>query len=181
MERVTGIEPAWPAWKARSSRRRPGWSVARPAAFVPSTCLSVGCVGSPPGARACRCGLPWLVGSRRRAVVRQERAGRDPQPHRGRNQGRSQEAGDQKHVQQHAQCDQHPAGGDERCCGRDESVHGHDQGGCADQACHGVAAPGGEAQLSPASWNSRLSVPAAPFYLGTRAITVEGASPDRRR
>jgi hypothetical protein len=38
---VTGIEPAWPAWKARDSRHLLGWSAPSRAHAVPSACLSV--------------------------------------------------------------------------------------------------------------------------------------------
>jgi mRNA interferase MazF len=46
---VTGIESAWPAWKAWSSERCLSWSGARRATSVPSNCLSGG-LRSPRGA-----------------------------------------------------------------------------------------------------------------------------------
>jgi hypothetical protein len=40
VERVTGIEPAWPAWKAGDSQRHRRWSAPSQVDAVPSTCLS---------------------------------------------------------------------------------------------------------------------------------------------
>ncbi len=40
VERMTGIEPAWPARKARDSKRHIGWSQPDQADAVPSVCLS---------------------------------------------------------------------------------------------------------------------------------------------
>jgi len=39
VERVTGIEPAWPAWKAGDSAWCPCWPGAQPTALVPFSCL----------------------------------------------------------------------------------------------------------------------------------------------
>ena len=41
LERVTEIEPTWPAWKAWDYKRHVGWSTPSRAGAVPSACLSV--------------------------------------------------------------------------------------------------------------------------------------------